>query len=320
MAMATASTSPRRHTHAATLLMLLGATVLHQSAACNLGMLRDIDGITPICCGSMTGASASDDCSSGFPARCSPACAELLVPFWDDCEATMQMMGASFFTFDVHAMADFMSPCQQTASLTASAAQTCAAPTADTQLESWVEEVNDACCSQHGINVCRDGDAVPWQCNAPCATTFIPFAEQCLGFGGASPPPPSADMDSFFNLYSTCANMNTDNPAEVALLLADVNVLVDDDHCIIDTSGIVSASITAANSRPLAVRENTGGGNTCMDDDAFVASAFANPGLTCASASAQGMCPVLEASGIQNRESPHLLPRPRFASEMRADI
>jgi hypothetical protein len=148
-----------------TTVLLLGVGLLGLAHGCNLGMLRDIDGIAPICCGSMSAA----DCSDGFPARCSPACAELLVPFWDDCAATMQMMGAGFFIFDVHAMSDFMSPCQQTAALTASASQSCAAPPADgggsdgVQLESWVEEVNDACCSQHGINVCRDGDAVPWQ-------------------------------------------------------------------------------------------------------------------------------------------------------------
>jgi hypothetical protein len=139
-------------------ILALGLPLAH---GCNLGMLRDIDGIAPICCGSTSAA----DCSAGFPARCSPACAELLVPFWSDCAATMQMMGADFVPFDVHALADFMSPCQQTAALTAGASESCAAPAdgSDTQLETRVEQVNEACCSQHGINVCRDGDAVPWQ-------------------------------------------------------------------------------------------------------------------------------------------------------------
>lgn len=147
-------------TYSLLLALLLTAEIPRPVYGCNLGMLRDIDGITPICCGSTSAA----DCSHGFPARCSPACAELLVPFWDDCAPTMQLMGGDFFTFDVHAMADFMSPCQQTAALTTTASQSCAAPAdgSDMQLESWVEEVNEACCSQHGINVCRDGD-VPWQ-------------------------------------------------------------------------------------------------------------------------------------------------------------
>ena len=73
-------------------------------------------------------------------------------------------------------------------------------------------------------------------------------------------------------LCTTCANTNADSPAEVAALLGDVNVLVDDDHCTIDTSGKVSASITASNSRPLPDCENhAGGGNICFGDDAFVA-------------------------------------------------
>lgn len=144
-------------------VVVVALTIIGAAHACNLGMLHDVTSITPICCGS----TAADDCSQGFPPRCSPACAELLVPFWDDCQATMQVMGPGFFTFDVHAMSDFMSPCRQTAALTATASDTCAQqPAADAngmQLESWVEQVNEACCSQHGINVCRDGDAVPWQ-------------------------------------------------------------------------------------------------------------------------------------------------------------
>ena len=66
--------------------------------ACSLAMLSDVDAITPICCGGEEAA----DCSQGFPARCSPSCASLIVPFYDDCGATMAMMGPGFFTFDVH--------------------------------------------------------------------------------------------------------------------------------------------------------------------------------------------------------------------------
>ena len=66
--------------------------------ACSLAMLSDIESITPICCG----GSEAADCSEGFPARCSPSCASLIVPFWDDCSGTMALMGPGFFTFDVH--------------------------------------------------------------------------------------------------------------------------------------------------------------------------------------------------------------------------
>ena len=66
--------------------------------ACSLAMLSDIESITPICCA----GSEAADCSEGFPARCSPSCASLIVPFWDDCSGTMALMGPGFFTFDVH--------------------------------------------------------------------------------------------------------------------------------------------------------------------------------------------------------------------------
>ena len=39
---------------------------------------------------------------------------------------------------------------------------------------------------------------------------------------------------------TTCAGMNQHSPEEVAALLGDVNELVDNDHCRIDTSQIVS--------------------------------------------------------------------------------
>ena len=67
-------------------------------------------------------------------------------------------------------------------------------------------------------------------------------------------------MDGFLNLYNTCAGMNSNSPREVAALLGDVNELVDNDHCIIETSNIHSASITASNSRPIDIREQNGGG------------------------------------------------------------
>ena len=77
---------------------ILSALLAPPAKACNLAMLHDIDSITPICCG----GSEAADCSEGFPARCSPACASLVVPFWDDCSGTMSLMGPGFFTFDVH--------------------------------------------------------------------------------------------------------------------------------------------------------------------------------------------------------------------------
>ena len=130
--------------------------------------------ILPICCGS---TSAPGDCSDGMPARCAPECAELLVPFWERCSVLMQFMGTSSLGFDVQAIQAFVSPCQQSLALVRGA-ESCEAGTGrggDDNLQSWVQDVNDACCTQHGISVCRDGSEVPWTCNADCAMTFIPF-------------------------------------------------------------------------------------------------------------------------------------------------
>merc|ERR1711969_316282 len=138
-------------------------------------------------------------------------------------------MGPGFFTFDVHRappppricsfpstrlkfkrcgrlgaeLSDFMSPCRQTVVLMESSHESCSAEEAGGEqgLQAWVDEVNSQCCLQHGIDVCRDGSEVPWTCNAVCATAFIPFAEQCLGFGeGGSPPPPSPQVAAFRTL------------------------------------------------------------------------------------------------------------------------
>ena len=140
---------------------------------CTLGTINEINDILPICCGS----TGSDDCASGMPPRCSPECAELLVPFWERCSVLMQFMGTSSLGFDVQAIQAFVSPCQQSLALVRGA-ESCEAGTGrggDDNLQSWVQDVNDACCTQHGISVCRDGDEVPWTCNADCAMTFIPF-------------------------------------------------------------------------------------------------------------------------------------------------
>ena len=101
-------------------------------------------------------------------------------------------------------LSDFMGPCRQTVVLMESSHESCSDEEAGGQqgLQAWVDRVNGACCLQHGIDVCREGSEVPWTCNAVCATAFIPFAEQCLGFGpdGPPPPPPSPQVTAFRTL------------------------------------------------------------------------------------------------------------------------
>ena len=168
--------------------------------------------------------------------------------------------------------------------------------------------------------------------NADCALTFIPFMEMCLlppGSDGVVPPPPPPGtndaMTGFLALYDTCEDMNTAAPAEVESLIHDVNEMVDNEYCVIDTSAIVSADITCDrsspllsqsslmflglrtdlhsccrrwdNSRPIGQHQDV----VCIDDDIFVQQVFANDGITCADAAATGLCSTLEASGIADR-------------------
>ena len=100
-------------------------------------------------------------------------------------------------------LSDFMGPCRQTVVLMESSHESCSAEEAGGQqgLQAWVDQVNGECCLQHGIDVCREGSEVPWTCDARCATAFIPFAEQCLGFGpDGQPPPPSPQVTAFRTL------------------------------------------------------------------------------------------------------------------------
>ena len=50
--------------------------------------------------------------------------------------------------------------------------------------------------------------------------------------------------EAFADAYpdGTCAGMNENSPEEGAALLGDVNELVDNDHCHVNTSDIVSVS------------------------------------------------------------------------------
>lgn len=71
------------------LLSLLLPVAVHSQDTCSFAMLNDLDSILPVCCGS----TEADDCSAGMPARCSPECAQLLVPYWDQCSTMIQLMG-----------------------------------------------------------------------------------------------------------------------------------------------------------------------------------------------------------------------------------
>eukprot|EP01046_Picozoa_sp_COSAG06_P037806 COSAG06_NODE_4303_length_4382_cov_1.437310_2_plen_160_part_00 len=86
----------------AALAVLLAPDPAVAQSVCGLATLQQIQDILPICCGS----TAAPDCSAGFPPRCAPECAELLVPFWESCSTLMQLMCSDGLGVDVHAVSE----------------------------------------------------------------------------------------------------------------------------------------------------------------------------------------------------------------------
>ena len=213
--------------------------VVHVGGAlgCSLSTVNDgVRGVTAVCCGSSTG----DACGASFPARCEPECAALLLPFWDECADTMQLVGDTL-PFDLQGMTDFAALCAHTGALFDGATSCAAGSSTSGSLETWAGEVNAACCEQGGVAECDGASKVPSSCDAECASAFLPFAEECLGLPDPAPPPAAA---AFARLYQTCMEMNTRAPDEVAALLDTVNALVANPRCTIDTSSIVSAGVS----------------------------------------------------------------------------
>jgi len=218
------------------IFMLLAAAVVYgQQSMCPIDQLDQFTDIGRVCCESSTGAA---DCSSGFPATCTHACAQLLEPFWTACGSLAMMLG-DIYTVDETAIDHFAKgQCHQTNVLfehAAAAGSTCT----EEMLAAMTDDVNSACCEQSGAYQCAAG--TPWSCDATCALEFVPFWESCiLGSGALSG---SHDLASFATLYSTCAALPL---SEDRLLIRMVNDLVNDPWCRINTTQIISIDAASA--------------------------------------------------------------------------
>ena len=134
-----------------------------QAIGCTITQLDpDYQAISAVCCES----TASPDCSQGFPVTCTRQCASLVTPFWNDCSKIILAFG-DIFPSDETLFAQFAEgPCSQTTTLYEHASLSqCAGPDLATQ----VDEVNKACCSQGGVNMCHPGET-PWACDAECVS------------------------------------------------------------------------------------------------------------------------------------------------------
>jgi hypothetical protein len=81
---------------------------------------------------------------------------------------------------------------------------------------------------------CPPGGGFPTACSAPCALTFIPFADQCRDLIGNLMPAQQPAIDS---LSDRCI---TGNNEDLLRMVRDLQ----DEHCCVDTSMIVPADMT----------------------------------------------------------------------------
>ena len=114
--------------------------------------------IARVCCEGSTGAA---DCSAGFPATCTRACAELLEPFWTSCGTLVKILG-DMYAADETAIDRFAKgQCHHTNSLFEHAVVGACPPE---MLEVWTDDVNSACCAQNGVCGVWRRHAVVVQC------------------------------------------------------------------------------------------------------------------------------------------------------------
>jgi hypothetical protein len=209
------------------ILVLSTAVIKNGAMGCKIDDVYELNSIVQSCC------EAEDDptCASGFPTSCSRACAELLSPWWDECGELATVIGNDAFDFDLDGVTAFVVPCKQTEILLARAGGDAELCNGDA-LEKRVAAINSACCEEGGVNVCAEG--TPNQCDTECATTFIPYYEQCLDGRSVT----GVGMQPFVKMHLECGEQLP--PAEVALLYDDVVSKIDNPACTIDTSGIVT--------------------------------------------------------------------------------
>ena len=222
---------------------------------------------------------AQPDCSAGFPSVCSFECAELLVPFADECVKMMEGMPAGNFPFALGEMITFTAGCRQTTELKHYSSDTCTKSAE--QLEERVLDVNNMCCTQDGVFSCGSNggqfDDVPWGCNARCAVSFIPFYDEC--FDGMTVTTVD-ELDKYNLLYEQCANQPED---QVVMMIDMVDTFLRNPNCTINVTGVTTRSGNYSVNRNMVP--------PCTDDDATLQTSY--PGQTCADASTGGACDMV---------------------------
>ena len=202
---------------------------LAQQGACGFSTLMTAASTFATCCES----TKARDCSKGFPTKCTLQCAKLIVPFYSLCAKTIKVMPKDQFKFPLQALTSFVQNCEHTQELfthSTRAGGQCAVDTGGK--EQRILDVTEACCHQDGKFVCESG--VSWKCNAECATAYVPFYDQCVKKDSAISV---QGLQKYNHLYEECANMGS---KEVKVLLTDLDHLVEDRKCLVNTTGITT--------------------------------------------------------------------------------
>ena len=241
------------------LILLL---VSSADAQCGFTTLDQMPDILKTCCENTN----ATDCSKGFPKFCTLECAKLLVPFYNRCHRTLAKMSSDNMHFKVRELKGFTQSCEHTQLLlhyTTDERVDCAANPEEKQQR--VKDVTAACCHQKGQFVCKS--EVPWLCNAECATSYVPFFDQCVETDRAINV---QQMQKYTTLYETCANLDQN---QLQVLVSDVNTLIDNPKCKVNTTGIMT-------SKGKFTQHFIGVKQSCRDDDASLRKVFGN-GATC---------------------------------------
>jgi hypothetical protein len=133
--------------------------------------------IVATCCESVEG-----NCVKSFPATCPHTCAQLLVPWIDQCGSMMTAVpDETFPTFKVSKLRTFSDACRQTLILFERASSgTCTSEgegEGDLVLKGRIEAVNSACCEQDNVNICTAG--TPQTCDAGMSASHSVTSAVC---------------------------------------------------------------------------------------------------------------------------------------------
>jgi hypothetical protein len=169
------------------------------------------DAINKECCDEPT-----EDCTGGYPHVCNAGCAALVMPYWDDCSASLGELTDVF--------EGAVALCSETENDCFSMAL-------------QLDDITDAlCCEGAGLPACPD--VPPDSCTAGCASFIIPYWDGCSDIIGAmddgSDPLFAAELTLMDAFATQCVveQPPTSDADDICMpMLADIDALSDEMCC-----------------------------------------------------------------------------------------